>query len=362
MTFSSDISRDISTLDSHDMYSVLCDYPQQARTGMDIGNAVNLSSIRTGEIRNLVICGMGGSAIGGDVLRVFAEKQARIPIVVNRGYFVPAFVDAHTLVIVISYSGGTEESLAAYADARGKKAQCVVITSGGTLLERAEADRVPAALIPGGLAPRSALGYLFFPLLMITARLDLLDLKQSTLAAAAAVLESATKEYADYLNEENHAIALAGKMRGRLPVLYAAQVGLESVLTRWRCQIEENAKMLAYSNVFPELNHNEIVGWEQNPDLLGRIAIIVLHDRDDLPQIRKRIAVTVDLLRPMAADIVEVYAEEDSLLARILGLICLGDWVSFYLAMISGVDPYPIEKINRLKEELANAGRDDGTS
>lgn len=353
MTSSADISRVLPTRDSHDMYSVLCDYPQQAQTGMDIGNSVNLSGIRTAEIRNLVICGMGGSAIGGDVLRVYAEKQARIPISVNRGYHLPGFVDAHTLVIVISYSGGTEESLSAYADARAMKAQCVVITSGGELLDRAETDGVPAAIIPGGLAPRSALGYLFFPLLMIVARLDILDLQQSVLAGTVATLESATKEYADYLHAENSAIALAEKLRGRLPVLYAAQVGLESVLTRWRCQIEENAKMLAYSNVFPEMNHNEIVGWEQNPDLLGRIAVVVLHDRDDLPQIRRRIAVTLDLLRPMAAEIVEVYAKEDTLLSRILGLICLGDWVSFYLAIISGVDPYPIEKINRLKEELA---------
>ncbi|MDT8324192.1 MAG: bifunctional phosphoglucose/phosphomannose isomerase [Bacteroidota bacterium] len=353
MTISADFSRDIAGLDSHDMYSVLCDFPQQARTGMDIGNAVNLSSLRSADIRNLVVCGMGGSAIGGDVLRVFGEKQARIPVGVNRGYHLPAYVDAHTLVVVISYSGGTEEALSAYTDARAMKAQCVVITSGGALLERAETDGVPAAIIPGGLAPRAALGYLFFPLLMITARLDLLDLQQSTLAAAVNHLESVTREYADYLSGENHAIALAGKLNGRLPVLYAAQVGLEAVLTRWRCQIEENAKMLAYSNVFPELNHNEIVGWEQNPDLLGRIAVVVLHDRDDLPQIRKRIAVTLDLLRPLAGDIVEVYAQEDTLLSRILGLICLGDWVSFYLAIISGVDPYPIEKINRLKEELA---------
>jgi glucose/mannose-6-phosphate isomerase len=348
-----DYSHQIASLDSHDLYSVLCDFPQQARTGMDIGNSVNLSSIRSDDIRNLVVCGMGGSAIGGDVLRVYGEKLSRVPITVVRGYHVPGFVDAHTLVIVMSYSGGTEESLSAYADAHAKKAQCVVVTSGGALLEQAEADGVPAAVIPGGLAPRSALGYLFFPLLMIAARLDILDVQQSTLAEVHAVLEQNTKEYADYLTGDNQAIAIAEKLRGRLPVLYAAQVGLEAVLTRWRCQIEENAKMLSYSNVFPELNHNEIVGWEQNPDLLGRIAVVVLHDRDDLPQIRKRISVTLDLIRSSAGEIIELYAQEENSLARIFGLICLGDWVSFYLAMLTDVDPYPIVKINRLKEELA---------
>ena len=348
-----DYAQRITELDSHDMYSVLCDFPQQARTGMDIGNAVNLRGLQTVEIRNMVVCGMGGSAIGGDVLRVYAEKHARVPITVNRGYAVPGFVDAHTLVAVMSYSGGTEESLSAYADARSKGARCVVVTSGGQLLADAERDGVPAAIIPGGLAPRAALGYLFFPLLMIAARLDMMDLQQSTLAATLAVLEERTRDYADYGAAANAARDLAEKLRGRLPVLYGAQVGMEAVLTRWRCQIEENAKTLSYSNVFPEMNHNEIVGWEQQPDLLRRIAVVVLHDRDDAPQIRKRISVTLDIIRPHAGEILEVYAQEEQLLSRILGLICLGDWVSFYLAMSNGVDPYPIRNINRLKDALA---------
>ncbi|MCB2203783.1 bifunctional phosphoglucose/phosphomannose isomerase [bacterium] len=347
-----DFSQRIRELDSHDMYSVLCDLPQQAKTGIDIGNSVNLSSIRTERIRNLIVCGMGGSAIGGDVLRVYAEHEARIPITVNRGYLLPAFVNEETLVVVVSYSGGTEESLSAYAEAVNRGAQIVVVTSGGKLLDEAEAAGIPSAVIPGGLAPRAALGYLFFPLLMIAARLDILDLQQSVLAETQQVLENATKQYADFLSDRNPAILVAGKLQGKLPVLYAAQVGLEAVLTRWRCQIEENAKMLSYTNVFPEMNHNEIVGWEQNPELLKRIGVVVLHDRDDLPQIRKRIAVTMELLRPYAAEVVEIYAKEEARLARVLGLICLGDWVSFYLAIQNGVDPYPIEKINRLKEEL----------
>ncbi|PLX31426.1 MAG: bifunctional phosphoglucose/phosphomannose isomerase [Ignavibacteria bacterium] len=348
-----DYAQRITTLDSHDMYGVLRDVPMQAKTGMEIGNAVNLTAIDSTAVQNLVICGMGGSAIGGDILRVFAETRSPVPISVIRGYAVPQFVDGRSLVIVLSYSGGTEESLSAYADARARGAQCVVVTSGGTLLERAREDNVPAAVIPGGLAPRSALGYLFFPLLVLAARLDIIDIEQSTMDAVVASLESATELYADYGDPENQAVAVAEKLPGRIPVVYAAQKGLDAVLTRWRCQIEENAKMLSYTNVFPEMNHNEIVGWEQNTDLLSRIAVIVLHDREDLPQIRKRIAVTLDLIRPLAGDITEIYADEDLALARVLGLICLGDWVSFYLAMATDMDPYPIEKINRLKNELA---------
>lgn len=349
---SSDYAHRISLHDSHDMYSVLCDWPGQAKTGMDVGNAVPLRGIDGTALSNMLVCGMGGSAIGGDVLRVFAEAHGRIPIAVNRGYTLPGYVGPNTLVVVMSYSGNTEESLAAYDEARRRRAQVVVVTSGGALLDRAEADRVPAAIIPSGLAPRCALGYLFFPLLMIAARLDIIDIEQSALQATLATLESATREYADHDDPGNKAIDIAERLRGRLPVLYGAQAGLDAVLMRWRCQIEENAKMLSYSNVLPEMNHNEIVGWEQNPDLLRRIAVVVLHDLGDHPQIRKRISVTLDIIRPHASDIIEIYADEEQPLARILGLICLGDWVSFYLAMTSAVDPFPIVNIDRLKAEL----------
>lgn len=347
-----DYAQQIHLLDTHDIHGVLSDYPGQARTGIDVGNTVNLGGLDPSSLRNVLVCGMGGSAIGGDVLRVFAEQTARVPIAVNRGYVIPGYVDAHTLIVVMSYSGGTEESLAAYAEARRREAQCVVVTSGGALREKAAVDGVPVAIIPGGLAPRCALAYMFFPLLVIAARLGILDVPQSDLQAALAVLARCTREYADHRDAGNKAILIAERLRGKLPVLYGAQLGLDAVLLRWRCQIEENAKMLAYSNVLPEMNHNEIVGWEQNEDLLRRIAVIVLHDRDDLPRIRTRIGVTLDLIRPFAADIIEIHADEENPLARIFGLICLGDWVSFYLAMATGVDPFPIEKINRLKSAL----------
>ncbi|MDX9759035.1 MAG: bifunctional phosphoglucose/phosphomannose isomerase [Bacteroidota bacterium] len=349
---SSDYAHRISLHDSHDMYSVLCDYPGQARTGMDVGNSVNLRGIDAASLSQVLVCGMGGSAIGGDVLRVFSESHGRLPIAVHRGYSLPGYAGAHTLVFVVSYSGNTEESLAAYDEARRRGARIVAITSGGMLLERAEADGVPVAIIPGGLAPRCALGYLFFPLLMIAARLDVLDVQQSELQAVIAVLEQKTRDYAAHDDAANPAIAIAERLRGRLPVLYGAQAALDAVLMRWRCQIEENAKMLAYSNVLPEMNHNEIVGWEQQPDLLRRIAVVVLHDRAELPRIRTRITVTLDIIRPLAGDILEITAEEAQPLARVLGLICLGDWVSYYLAVGSGVDPYPIVNIDRLKAAL----------
>lgn len=343
----------IHAYDSNDMYSVLCDFPGQIRTGLDIGNTVPLTGLDTRAIRAMLVCGMGGSGIGGDVLRMVVADKARCPIVVNRDYQLPAWVDAHTLVVVMSYSGGTEESLAAFDAARDRGAACVVVTSGGALLDRAEAQGVPAAIIPGGLAPRCALGYLFAPLLMIAARCDLFDIQESALRALVSDLDRLAKRFADYTDDENPAITIAEALHDHLPVFYGAQYPLEAVLQRWRCQIEENAKNLAWSNVLPEMNHNEIVGWERQPDLLQRICVVVLHDRDELPQLRTRLDVTLDIIRPLAGNVLEVYAEEEELLSRILGLIYLGDWVSFYLAVGTGVDPFPIANINRLKDALA---------
>ena len=344
----------IHEYDSRDLFGVLAGFPAQARKGIEIGNAVNLSSIRDGAIRSLVICGMGGSAIGGDVLRAYAAEKARIPIVVNRDYTLPGFVGEGTLVMIASYSGTTEESLSALDAAQKRGAQCVAITSGGELRQRADRERFPAAVIPGGLAPRTALGYMFFPMLMIAGRLDIIDVRTAELEQLIADLTAKTALCANYHDAENPAVRIAEALRGRLPVVYAAQRGLDAVVTRWRCQIHENAKMLAYGNVFPEMNHNEIVGWEQNPDLLKRVAVVLLRDSHDLPQIRRRMSVTLDLIRPLAGEVIEVYAGESSLLSRIFGLICLGDWVSFYLAVGTGMDPYPIEKINALKQALKN--------
>jgi glucose/mannose-6-phosphate isomerase len=342
----------IAAYDSTDMYSVLCEYPCQIRTGIDIGNTVNLSTIDTAAIRNMLICGMGGSAIGGDILRVFAASKSRIPILVNRDYGLPAWVGPDTLLVVMSYSGGTEESLSAYDEAGARGAARVIVTSGGELLERAERDNVPAAIVPGGLAPRCALGYLFFPLLMIAARCDVFDLGQSTLRTLLADVETATKNFADYTSGDNPAVTMAEALHGTIPVIYGGQSFLEAVLTRWRCQIEENAKVLAYSNVLPEMNHNEIVGWERLPELLKRISVIALHDLADPAPLRKRLAITLDIIRPLAANIIEVHAREENELSRVFGLILLGDWVSFYLAVGSGVDPFPIRNINHLKNAL----------
>ena len=184
-------------------------------------------------------------------------------------------------------------------------------------------------------------------------QLGLLEIEDQEIDETIAVLRRRAAALGRMDDAANEAIAIAERLHGKLPVLYSGPELLEAAALRWRCQIEENAKTLSYSNIIPELNHNEIVGWESNPDLLRRIAVILLRDSDDAPEISKRFDVTASLIRDVAGDVIEVRPTALGPLARLLELICVGDWVSFYLALGTDTDPFPIEKINALKAALA---------
>lgn len=335
-------------------YDRLCSFPRQAADGLAIGNALDLDRIDRGAIRSVVIAGMGGSAMGGDVLRTLASRSGSVPVAVSRSYTLPAWVSSETLVILISYSGATEETLSAYADARRRNAQAIAICTGGALGDACGRDGVPCARVPAGLAPRFALGYLLFTLVAIARRLGVVDIPQTDIDAAIALLEARVPEWSDGAREGNPATAIAERLQGRLPVLYGPD-GLDCVLTRWRCQIEENAKTLAYANVLPEMNHNEIVGWEKLPEQLARIAAVFLHEAPESPRIALRGEITRDIVRPLAADVIDVRPASEGCFPVIMELISLGDWVSFYLAIGGGTDPFPIRNIDVLKTALAHA-------
>jgi glucose/mannose-6-phosphate isomerase len=343
--------------DSHDFYSILKQYPSQMREGYEIGCSYDFSIFRTLDIRNVVICGMGGSAIGGDFIRVLSQHTSRSPVLVQRNYLTPAFIDEHSIVVVLSYSGGTEESLSAYEDARSKNANMLVITSGGELSQRAERDGTLCVRIPGGLAPRMAFGYLFFPLLVFSSDLEVVPCLRQDISEAINFVRALNEQYSDFGAMENAARDLAVDVCGALPLVYCAQEKLEAVALRWRCQIEENAKTLSYGNVFPELNHNEIVGWEKHPDLLHRFAIIMLREANEDPRIQKRIDTTKEILAPYPQSIRDVRAQSPDTLDLMLELLLLGDWFSYYLALANDVDPFPIEKIMHLKNALSAAQR-----
>ena len=337
-------------LDPQDMHGAIAAFPAHLREGWRRGEVAEGFGLDARALDGVVVCGMGGSAIGGDLLRTLAEPEAPVPVQVVRGYALPGWVGPRTLVVASSYSGGTEETLAAFAEARARGAACAVVASGGALMARAEEDELPRVAIPGGLQPRAALGYSLGVLLRLGRALGLLTLPDDAFEAAAAGAEARAARYA----EGGAARDLAERLRGRLSVVYSGTGLLEAVNLRWRTQLHENAKTLAYGSLLPELNHNEIVGFEAAPgEVLRRVAVVALRDRDDHPQVQRRFAATRAIVEPRVALWHEAETEGEGRLARMLSLVQLGDGVSYWLAMAQGVDPTPVESIQRLKATLA---------
>ncbi len=304
----------------------------------------------------VVAAGMGGSGIGGDLLRAVLYDEPAPPVVVVKDYRVPGWVGPQTLLFACSYSGETEETLAAYQQAAERGARCVAITSGGTLLRRARERGDPAVVVPAGLPPRAALPYLFLPMLAVLAAAGAVrsfddDVAEATDAAAAVAEEMAPGR------PDNPARALAAGLVGRLPLIYSATPLLEPAAQRWKDQINENAKTLAGWNTFPELNHNETVGWGMDPDLARRCHVVILRDPREPPRLARRVAITRDLAFARAAGVDEVWARGRGLLARLCSIILIGDFVSWYLALLRGVDPTPVPVIDALKRRLAQEER-----
>ena len=333
------------------MHAVITAFPDQVRDAIAIGrNAPLKLSIRG--VHQIVLSGMGGSAIGGDLLRTYLNDTLTVPLSVNRQYRLPASVDHSSLVIVSSYSGNTEETLSAYRDAVKKKARILCITSGGEVERRAVRRRDPFIKIPRGYAPRAALGYSFFPLLLALTRLGFVGSRATEINETLRVLDTRSAIFSDPSHSENKPFAVARRLHGSLPIIYAGGDRLEAVVVRWRGQISENAKQLAYGNVFPEMNHNELVGWQELPELLRKAAVVFLRDRGVHARNQRREELTKQLVGERTQNTMEVWSEGKSLLARLFSLVYFGDWVSFYLAILNGVDPEPVRAIDLLKSEL----------
>ncbi len=342
---------EIKTVDTSGMHNLIKSFPEQSAEAIDIAKKTNLK-LAAAKIRNIVVTGLGGSAIGGDILRSYSAGQACVPIVVNRSYTLPEFVDKNTLVVVSSYSGGTEETISAYAMARKKAAQILIITSGGKIGETAAKSKHNLIKIPGGLPPRAALGYSFFTMLTAFQKVGILKSKPAELKETVELLRKLSAEYSDY-EKDPQPLRLAERMINVLPLVYASSERFDAVNLRWRGQISENAKTVAYGNLFPEMNHNEIVGYCTLKDLLSRFFAIFLRDEEDHPRVKARFDFVREIIRPYCSDVVEINSQGRSLLARMFSLIHFGDWMSFYLAVKKGVDPTPVSNIDLLKKQLS---------
>jgi len=345
---------EIRKIDQKGMYDLVYQFPSQFEDALNITEAAQLPDWDTNQIKNIVVAGLGGSAIGGDLVRSYLAEKLTIPFFVCRNYTLPNFVDESSLVFISSYSGNTEETLSAYDDAKKRKARILAISSGGKVKEKALQDKITYVNIPKGFPPRAALGYSFVPILAILERLGFVQGEKEEIRKAKEFLSSNRSKYRMELGiEENLAKKIALELHRKLPVIYAGNDHFDAVSTRWKGQICENAKMLAYSNVFPEFNHNELVGWKILSAYRDDLIVVILKDRKDHPRIKRRIEIVKEIIEKEGVKVSEIESCGETLLSRMFSLIQLGDFVSFYLAILNNEDPTPVKVIDFLKNELA---------
>jgi glucose/mannose-6-phosphate isomerase len=299
----------------------------------------------------LIVAGMGGSAIGGLLAKAALGDRASRPIGVTRSYELPAWATPDTAVLCSSYSGDTEETLACYEAAGALGAPRVVATTGGRLADLARADGVPIIPVAGGYQPRAAVAYMTVAALEVAALCGAAPSVRSEVDVAAAHAEALVAEWGPDGAEDSPAKSLARDLADTVPLVAGSGITVP-VAYRWKTQINENAKMHAFAHELPELDHNEIVGWSRAQAGVPFSAVF-LDDAYLHPRARQRIALTRELIEPAAAVVRVVETRGETSTERVISLVLLGDLVSLYIAVLRGVDPEPVEVIERLKAQLA---------
>lgn len=339
--------------DRSNFISYLTGFPEQISETLNFMKGFS-ADVDISNVHNIFLAGMGGSAISGDLFLGYIHDELKIPTYVNREYSVPGFVNEHTLFIASSYSGDTEETVEATKAAAKRSAIIIGISSGGKIERLCKDNGYPHFKIPGGLPPRQALGYLFFPLVELFEKCGFISPKGADIEETYQLMQELVARYNPETSFGNNlANHIAQSIYHAIPVVYAGTPYLYSVPIRWRNQFNENAKSMAFSNVFPELNHNEIMGWEGLPEVNKHFRVILLRDPDESRRVKHRISITKEILKDKKILFGEVFAEGKSRLARLFSLIYLGDWASYYWAMLNEKDPLHINSIDFLKEKLS---------
>ena len=319
-------------------------FPAQLEEALQLASKVKLKQ-HASPIHTVLISGLGGSGIGGNFVQELTSTNCKVPVFVNKGYKIPNWVNKHTLAICSSYSGNTEETLSAFQQLIATDAKVVCVSSGGQLIEKARELNLDHVQVPGGWSsPRACLGYSIVAQLAVLQQAKLID------DSIFQDLQTAQKQLLESQEEIKEAAKkLAGFLTDKTPVLYAPD-HMEAVAIRWRQQINENAKMLCWHHVIPEMNHNELVGWRHNRNDL---AVIWLRNRDDFPRTSVRIDINKEIVEHFTNTSIEIYSKGKSLTEKMLYFVHLGDWTSFYLAEARNIDPIEIKVIDYLKGELA---------
>lgn len=338
--------------DSLGMYEAAAGLPEQVAAAAEAASGVSGLPDRSA-IENVVVLGMGGSGIAGDVLLHAAGPFMPVPVVVVKSYVLPAFVSDTTLVFAISFSGDTEETVEAASEAAVQGAHVVAVTRGGELGRLAEAWGAPVVPVPAGIPqPRAGIGALAIPPLVVLHEMGLFPGARQWIARAVTQLERRRDQL---LRPNSLAEKLARHIGRTIPLIYGGGGVATAAAQRWKTQFNENAKIPAFWNTQPELCHNEVAGWGQHGDLTRQVVTLVaLRHDDEHPQVQRRFELVYELMEEVVASIVEVRAEGEGMLAQLFDLILVGDFTSLHLAFREGVDPGPVPALDHLKTSLAS--------
>jgi glucose/mannose-6-phosphate isomerase len=317
-------------------------FTKQLQEALDIANSAVLTQKHN--VQNIVVTGLGGSGIGGTLLSELVQSECPIPIIVNKDYFLPEFVNSNTLVIISSYSGNTEETLSAMKQAIDKNAQIICVTSGGEVHAIAQQYKFDTIIIPGGHPPRSCIGYSLVQLFKIVqfngfVKTDLLNQVKTTIALLDKEKESIKSE----------ATTIAKTLLHKIPVIYSLG-SCEGVAVRFRQQINENSKMLCWHHTLPEMNHNELVGWTEKND---NLAVVTFKTSFDYARTIKRYEICKELFAKYSHSVTDITAKGTSKVEQFFYLINIGDWISCYIADLKNIDAVEVNVITNLKNELA---------
>jgi len=344
--------RTVAKLDPGGMRDIIASLPDQIAAA----TRARATRFAVDEAQRIFLVGMGGSAIAGDVFAAWVADRSKVPIQVVRDYRLPSYARSEDILVALSYSGNTEETLA--ATAQGIKLGCrgIAITSGGRLADLAGKSDFPVFDIPTGLPPRGAFGHLFGILAAISGDWTYSD-PRADLDEAVAHLKSIREQLRPESGlRSNRAKALAVRIQATVPIVYAAPP-FSAIARRWQTQLNENSKVLAFSSTFPEADHNELVGWVEDARARSHRPIL-LRDRDESAEMRRQLNITVSLISKKTK-VEEIQDDGPTLVSRMLGTLFLGDYVSLYLAILRRVDPMVLKPIVALKAKLAAARRKD---
>ena len=326
------------------MKKLVLDFPNQLQEALIIGKNHKFAVSAEKKFSNVVVTGLGGSGIGASIVQNFVFDKLELPFIVNKDYFIPAFVNKHSLVIVCSYSGNTEETLMAMHHAIKAKATIICITSGGAIAELAGKKKLDCILVPGGMPPRACLGYSLVQILFSLAHFGLIGNGFEKQLKASVKYLKANSEVI-----QQKAAQISTSILGKLPIVYASSF-YEGVAVRFRQQLNENSKLLGWQGVIPEMNHNELVGWRDDAQ---DKAVIILRNADDYERVQTRMEINKKVFEKYTSTIIEIYSEGSSYFEKAFYLIHITDWVSVILADMRQLDATEVNVIDFLKKSLA---------